>query len=149
MADRLGALRTLGLLALAQIAVLPLFAFLPLPVPALLLLLFVWSLAGWSFMAAQQIRLLSLVPEASVVLALNAAAIYVGAALGSAVGGAVLDVAGLLWLGPAAAVAALLALGHLAVSHRGARSAGREARLSDRGPDGAAPLGPSGKPPHL
>ncbi len=46
---------------------------------------------GWSFMAPQQIRLVAIAPKAqALVLALNAAAIYVGIAIGSAVGAAIL-----------------------------------------------------------
>lgn len=119
MADRIGSVRTLVTLCLAQIVVMPVFSTLPLPGWALFVLIFLWAVFGWSFMAAQQLRLLRLAPDsASVVLALNAAAIYVGAAVGSAVGGLVLDVAGLQVLGIAGGVAAFGTLGHILWSHR-------------------------------
>ncbi|MHA7875972.1 MFS transporter [Roseivivax sp.] len=127
MADNLGFLRTLLLLVGGQIVTMPLFAGLPYPEWALFALVFLWSVLGWSFMAAQQIRLLGLAPEeASVILALNAAAIYVGTAGGSALGGLVLEAAGLTALGLGAGVAALWALTHLLWSHRAAKLAGRE-----------------------
>jgi len=53
-----------------------------------------------------------------VVLALNAAAIYVGAALGSMVGGAVLSGFGLHALGIGAGVAGIVAVAHIALSRR-------------------------------
>lgn len=128
MADRLGAVRTLVTLSLAQIAVMPLFSTLPWPEAAVLALAFLWSLVGWSFMAAQQVRLLALAPEsASVVLALNAAAIYVGAAVGSGVGGQVIDRVGLQGLGVAGGIGALWVLIHILWSHRAATLAGRAA----------------------
>lgn len=121
MADRIGPVRTLVILSLSQIVILPVFSILPLPVWLLFVAIFVWSVFGWSFMAAQQLRLLSLAPEsASVVLALNAAAIYVGTAAGSAVGAQVLAFGGLNLLGVAASVAALGTLGHILWSHRAA-----------------------------
>ena len=58
------------------------------PDAALLALTFVWGMVGWAFMAPQQSRVVSLDPESqNVSLSLNASAIYVGAAIGSAAGG--------------------------------------------------------------
>ena len=92
LTDRIGPPRTLMLLAVSQLVLLPVFSALPIPVPLLYLLTFLISICGWSFMAAQQARLVRLSPQkANVMLALNAAAIYVGAAVGSAIGGAVLS----------------------------------------------------------
>ena len=119
LADRIGPVRTLALLCLAQIALMPLYSALPLPAPVLFGLILLWSAAGWSFVAPQQVRLLTIAPEsAPVVLSLNAAAIYVGAALGSGLGGALLARVGLGALGVAGSVGALLALAHLLGSHR-------------------------------
>ena len=98
---------------------LSLFSFLPMPVVFLVIMGFVWSSFGWSFMAAQQTRLVLQTPERqSVVLALNAASIYIGASLGSFIGGQVLEVWGLDALGLAAAAAMVFAFGHLVVSER-------------------------------
>ena len=119
LTDRIGPMKTLTLLCLAQIVLMALFSSLPVPVAALLALVFTWSVFGWSFVAPQQLRLITLAPEeASVLLALNAAAIYVGAALGSALGGAVLEGFGLNALGIAGAIVGLGALAHLLWSHR-------------------------------
>ncbi|SFE32919.1 MFS transporter [Roseivivax sediminis] len=126
MADRLGAVRTLVVLTLCQIAVMPVFSGLPYPEAAVMALAFLWALVGWSFMAAQQLRLLAIAPEeASVVLALNAAAIYIGAALGSALGGAVLGAFGIGALGIAGGLAACWVLAHILWSRRAALRAGR------------------------
>ena len=127
LSDRVGPARTLTLLCLAQILVLPGFSALPwaggqteMVAGALAMgLLVLWSVFGWSFMAAQQARLIGLAPEAApVMLALNAAGIYVGAALGSAVGGAVLAGFGLAPLGLVAGALMVVALLHLRLSVR-------------------------------
>lgn len=118
VADRIGAVPTLALLSAGQILIMPFFSALPLPIPVVGVLAVVWSIFGWSFMAAQQLRLIGLSPEnASVLLALNAGAVYVGAAVGSAVGGAVLNFIDLNALGIAGAVGAALALGLLLISN--------------------------------
>ena len=119
VADRIGPLRTLISLSILQALSLPLFSTLPYPEAAVLVLIFCWSTFGWSFMAAQQVRLISMAPDtASVVLALNAAAIYIGAALGSAIGGLVLATFGLLSLGFAGGLMALIAIAHILLSAR-------------------------------
>lgn len=119
VADRIGAGRTLTILAVAQVCIMPVFSMLPMASPVVLLLMMIWPLFGWSFMAAQQMRLLALAPEAaSVVLALNAAAIYIGAAIGSAIGGAVLTGFGLHALGVGAALGAVCAVAHILLSRR-------------------------------
>ena len=80
-------------------------------------LLGVWSVFGWSFMAGQQVRIIGLDPDAaSVILSLNAAAIYVGAAVGSAIGAWVLGAFGIGALGFATGIGALVALGHVLLS---------------------------------
>jgi predicted MFS family arabinose efflux permease len=117
LTDRFGPVRTLFLLCAAQVCLLTSFSVLPLPVPLIFAQIFLWNLFGWSFMAAQQTRLIGLEPQgAQVLLSLNAAAIYVGAALGSALGGAVIAGIGIGALGAAGAVVALCAALHLAVS---------------------------------
>ncbi|MDX1822288.1 MAG: MFS transporter [Paracoccaceae bacterium] len=127
LSDRVGPARTLTLLCLAQILVLPGFSALPwaggqteMVAGALAMgLLVLWSVFGWSFMAAQQARLIGLAPEAApVMLALNAAGIYVGAALGSALGGLVLAGFGLGPLGLVAGALMVVALAHLRLSLR-------------------------------
>ncbi len=110
IADRIGPSRTLAVLALAQMVIMPAFSLLPLPDAVVMGLLVLWALFGFSFMAAQQVRLISLAPpQAPVFLALNAAAIYVGAAVGSAIGGAAITLVGLALLGVTGGAIALAA----------------------------------------
>lgn len=119
MADRLGAVRTLVILSLGQIVAMPLLSALPFPTALVIGLIFVWSMLGWSFLAAQQVRLLAIAPEsATVVLSLNAAAIYIGAAVGSAIGGLVVSQIGVGMTGLVGGSMALIALGHILWSHR-------------------------------
>jgi predicted MFS family arabinose efflux permease len=100
LTDRVGSNRTLLMLCAAQAVLLPLVAGLVLPLPAMAVLAAVWSVCGWSFMAAQQARLAGMDgPRAPILLALNAAAIYVAAAIGSFGGGVALD-----WTGSFAAL---------------------------------------------
>lgn len=119
MADRLGPRRWLLIISLAQVGVMPFFSLLPKPELLVFVLILIWNALGWSFMASQQVRLISLAgPKAPVVLALNAAAIYIGAALGSALGGFVIAQFGLQTIGAAAGLAAILAVLHTIWSHK-------------------------------
>jgi len=114
LTDRIGPQRTLVLLCAAQLVLLPAMTWLPMPVAAFGVVVAVWSICSWSFMVPQQARLALLAPERIPVLfALNAAAIYVGGSIGSALGGAALRASGFALLGPAGAGLALLALGSL------------------------------------
>ncbi|MEM7710112.1 MAG: MFS transporter, partial [Pseudomonadota bacterium] len=126
LADRLGPVRTLALLALSQVVLMPVLSTLPLPILLLYGLIFVWNACGYGFNAAQQLRLVGKAgPRAPVALSLHAASIYLGAAIGAAVGGWVIAGYGVRALGVMGGVAALLAVGHLAASHRLDRSAAR------------------------
>ena len=119
LSDRFGWRITLTGLCLTQMCVMPMFSLLPLTVPQLFILIFLWAMGSWSFMAAQQVRLINLAGHrAPVVLALNAAAIYVGAAIGSALGGMMITGFGLLSLGLTAGIGAAFALAHLTLSAR-------------------------------
>jgi MFS transporter, DHA1 family, inner membrane transport protein len=112
LTDRIGPARTLAVLCGAQMALLPLVSGWVLPLVASAALIALWSVAGWSFMVPQQARLAMLDPaRVSVLFALNAAAIYVGATLGSALGGAMLRAGGYTSLGLAGA--ALVGVGAL------------------------------------
>jgi predicted MFS family arabinose efflux permease len=118
-ADRFGWRVTLTALCIAQSIIMPFFSFLPVSPALLALVAVVWSLCGWAFMAGQQMRLIGLAgPQAPVILALNAAAIYIGAAIGSALGGLVIAGFGLSGLGIAAGLTAFAALIHLRLSVR-------------------------------
>ena len=119
LADRLGWRITLIFLCVCQMLIMPVYSLLPFAMPYLLGLSFLWSLFGWAFMAGQQSRLISVAgAQAPVVLALNAAAIYIGAAIGSAIGGVVIAVFGISAIGLAAGLASTIALIHLTLSTR-------------------------------
>jgi predicted MFS family arabinose efflux permease len=111
LTDRVGSNRTLLILCAAQAVLLPVVAGVALPVPLTAVLIGGWSVCGWSFMAAQQARLAGMDPaRTAVLLALNAAAIYIAAALGTFGGGLVLDRTGsFAGLGVLGAVAVLAA----------------------------------------
>ncbi|MEL6463971.1 MAG: MFS transporter [Pseudomonadota bacterium] len=117
LADGIGWRRTLILLCSFQACLMPAFSLLPLPDVWLLALAFAWAVWGWSFMAGQQLRLIGLAgPQAPVILALNAAAIYVGIAIGSAIGGLAILGFGLISVGLVAGGVAVLALLHITLS---------------------------------
>jgi predicted MFS family arabinose efflux permease len=119
LSDRFGWRITLTGLCFFQMAMMPLFSLLPVALPVLLVMVALWAMGGWSFMAAQQVRLFKLAGHrAPVVLALNAASIYVGAAIGAALGGVMITQFGLLSLGITAGTAAGVALVHLTLSAR-------------------------------
>lgn len=121
--DRIGPSRLLAIVAVAQACLMPAFGLLPMGDLMLMVLCFGWAIFGWSFMSAQQVRLMALDPaNAPVLLALNAAAIYVGAALGAALGGVVISQYGLGYLGAIAGLAALLSLAVLIISDRAAKA---------------------------
>ncbi|WP_179378716.1 MFS transporter [Jannaschia marina] len=119
VADRLGAARTILALCALQVCLMPLLSLLPLPLGLAMGLFFVWNACGYGFNAGQQMRLVALAGvRAPVALALNAACIYVGAALGAALGGWVIAGAGLGALGIAGGLAGLLAVGTILWSMR-------------------------------
>lgn len=119
LSDRLGWRKTLTGLCLTQMGLMPIFSLLPFNAIQLFIAVFLWAMCSWSFMAAQQTRLINLAGRrAAVVLALNAAAVYIGAAIGSAIGGAMISGYGLLSLGLTASLGAAIALVHLTLSAR-------------------------------
>lgn len=119
LGDRLGPARTLMALAISQVILLPILSLLPLPVPVFWAFTLCWAVTGWAFMAPQQMRLIAAAPERqNVVLALNAAAIYIGAAGGSAIGAVVVGTLGLGALGAVAGALALLSIASLIWAER-------------------------------
>lgn len=79
--------------------------------PGLLVAAVVIGGFGGMLMVPQQHRLFSIAPDApTVALGLNGSAIYVGAGLGSALGGMALSAVGPDWLAPMAAVVAVVAV---------------------------------------
>jgi DHA1 family inner membrane transport protein len=119
LTDRFGPMKSLVMLCLGQIVLMPMFSGLPVTPWLVFVLVFLWSVMGWSFMAPQQVRLLALAPNiAGVVLSLNAAAIYIGTAIGSAIGGFVQSAGDITWLGIAGGIFGFGALAHILASHR-------------------------------
>jgi predicted MFS family arabinose efflux permease len=119
LSDRMGPFRTLVLVCIAHIALLPMFSVMPWNPWILAGLVFAWSSFAWCFMPPQQSRLVAIAPEtAALALALNAAMIYVGIAIGSAIAAAILARFGLPALGLFAGAVGLAALAHLWLSTR-------------------------------
>jgi MFS transporter, DHA1 family, inner membrane transport protein len=82
-----------------------------LTLPSMIVAAVVTGAFGGMLMVPQQHRLFTLAPDApTVALGLNGSAIYVGAGLGSALGGSVLAATGTFWLAPAGALVALCAV---------------------------------------
>jgi predicted MFS family arabinose efflux permease len=78
-----------------------------------------WSLASWLIYPAQQARLFAVAPEAgAIVLSLNASALYLGMAIGAAIGGLALRGFGIAALGLVAAIIMLAPLPILLYSTR-------------------------------
>jgi MFS transporter, DHA1 family, inner membrane transport protein len=103
------------IILLLTLAAVPLTTTLPITI----LVMVVWGIVGFGFNPAQQKRLVLLAPTAAgAMLALNAAALYVGNALGALVGGIVLENIGIVALGPVAAVVVGLALATFLLSVR-------------------------------
>ena len=121
MSDRFGPKSSLVWICVGQAVALALTAILPFPLAVFFVFILVWSIIGWAFSPPQQVRLVTLSPAlAPVLLALNAAAIYIGIALGSGLGTLVYSMAGLDLLGPVAAVILLSAVVVLLWSERAA-----------------------------
>ena len=121
LSDRIGSKRTLIIVCVAHMALMPLFSIMPWNPVLFAVIVAVWSAFGWSFMAPQQSRLVSIAPQVqALALALNAAMIYVGIAIGSAIGGRLLNWQGLAILGVAGGIGAAVALLHLLGSSRSA-----------------------------
>lgn len=119
LVDRVGPNRTL---AVSAIGPLPFFAAVTLlpwgPVTGATLL-FGWGVVGWTIAVAQQSRLVLLDPaRMQVLLALNAACMYLGAAFGSTVGGLAKAMGGVPALGIAAVAVGLVGVAHLALTVR-------------------------------
>ena len=95
---------------------------------ATLIAVALWGVGGWGIMPAAQHRVLAWAPwAAGVAISLNASAVYLGMATGSAVGGAVLGTLGPITLGPIGAVIAVAGL----IVFAGTRLRGlRELRLA-------------------
>ncbi|EKF18014.1 MFS transporter [Nitratireductor pacificus] len=130
LADRLGATRVVvcSMLMASLFALLlsGIMLFVPARIagPLLIVAMVPWGFVGWTFPPAQASRLVGFAPDAAPLsLALNASAIYFGIALGTLVGGRVLEFSDVSGLGAVGAVFPLLALLLLYLSRRPARRA--------------------------
>lgn len=119
LADRIGPERTINGLTLVSALALVALATLEAAPLAAGLCLVAWGLSGYAFMTPQQARLVGLMPRTQgLALALNAAALYAGSAVGGAVGGAIVATDGLAGLGLGAAILLAVALLLLRASRR-------------------------------
>jgi DHA1 family inner membrane transport protein len=114
LADRIGPTRLLYAICAGFAGVFVLMWALPGRTVPLVGALLVWGVIGFAFYAAQQSRLVAVMPrQATVMLALNATMLYVGTAAGAAIGGGVIGTVG--WRALPAAALALIASVALAV----------------------------------
>jgi DHA1 family inner membrane transport protein len=116
-ADRWGAVRTIVISLVTLSGALVALSLAASSVLGAVAVLLVWGVAVWMFMAPQQHRLLAMSPESpSVILSLNASAIYLEMGGGAAAGGFVLHAASLSTLGWVSGWCQVLALGLLFLS---------------------------------
>jgi MFS transporter, DHA1 family, inner membrane transport protein len=117
LTDRLGPSRALALFVAGQMLVLPALTLIPYGLALGLTISFLWNMVGWGFTVPQQSRLMLIdVETQGVMLALNAAGIYLGSGIGAAIAGAVYEGWGLEATGVVGGLIAALALVHLAFS---------------------------------
>ena len=117
LVDRLGPSGALILFLSGQALVLPALTLIPFNLPVGMALSFIWSLVGWGFTVPQQARLMAIDPATQgVMLALNAAGIYLGSGIGSAMAGAVYQGWGIEATGVVGGAIAALGIAHLFAS---------------------------------
>lgn len=111
LTDRFGSRRIINISLV--VAILD-FAFMPVvngTFAGASVVLIIWGLAGWGILVPQQHRLIGIAPaKAPLVIALNAAAIYIGVSLSGALGAVVLHMLPPGFLGPVGAVLILAGL---------------------------------------
>jgi DHA1 family inner membrane transport protein len=111
LTDRIGPVKTLAVLSLVQIIVMPILTLLHQPLASFTFVLALWSIAAWSVHVPQQARLAALAPDkAPVLLALHSSSIYIGNSVGALIGGQTLALANYDWLGVSGAFLVVLAL---------------------------------------
>ncbi len=125
IADRIGATRMVVLSLLMSAAICVVLALVlklvphDLSGPLLIALMVPWGIVGWAFPPAQASRIVGYAPDlAHLTLSLNASALYLGIALGTVVGGRILEYATPSDLGLVAAAFPLAALAMLWVGRR-------------------------------
>jgi predicted MFS family arabinose efflux permease len=107
--DRFGSIRTLIVLLIGIVLAVSTLDLTARSTVGAGVALFVWGMFTWAFNPPIQNLLLEL--GGGLLIALNASAIYLGAGLSAVVGGLVIQVAGLRYLPPLAAVLSLIVLG--------------------------------------
>jgi len=119
LVDRIGANRTLLIAATGPLPMMAALTFLDWGPWLGGVILFLWALQGWTIGVSQQSRLVGLDPSRmQVLLSLNAACMYVGAAFGSTLAGIAKSLGGTPGIGLAALGLGLVGLAHVAVSLR-------------------------------
>jgi DHA1 family inner membrane transport protein len=119
LTDRIGPNRALAVSTIGPIPFMAALTLLPWGPWLGAFLLFGWAGVGWSIAVAQQSRLVMLDPaRTQVLLALQAACIYLGAAIGSSIAGYAKAMGGIPALGIAAVSLALFGVVHLALTIR-------------------------------
>lgn len=128
LADRIGATRVVVLSLLLSsafcVAIALALKFLPSEMagPVLIALMAPWGMIGWAFPPAQASRIVGIAPDlAHLTLSLNASAIYFGVALGTVVGGRVLEFATPSDLGLVGAAFPLVALALMGATRRSSK----------------------------
>jgi predicted MFS family arabinose efflux permease len=117
LTDRLGASRSLLLFLIGQALLLPAFTLIPYGLALGLALSFCWFLVSWGFTVPQQTRLMELDAKTQgVMLALNAAGIYLGSGIGAAIAGVVYERWGIEATGIVGGLIATAAIMHLLFS---------------------------------
>lgn len=117
LVDRIGANRTLLIAASGPLPLMAAVTFVAWGPWLGGVILFLWGMLGWTIGVSQQARLVALDPaRMQVLLSLNAACIYGGAALGSSLAGVAKSLGGTPGLGVAAVGLGLVGLAHLALS---------------------------------
>jgi DHA1 family inner membrane transport protein len=129
--DRIGPSRTLAVICLVQLILLPTIVIAPIGATVMGIAVSIWSLSGRSYVTPQQSRIVAIAPDrAPVLLSLNASAILLGVALGSAIGGASLAYGGWIMVAIASTAMAWAGISHLILSDRfGKQAQARTARL--------------------
>ncbi|QCI65475.1 MFS transporter [Phreatobacter stygius] len=130
ISDRFGPMRTVGLAVAGLLAIFLVTSIIALTVPAgpvaaaiFFVLIALWGAIGWGGYPAQSARLVGLAPQAAMVtLSLNASALYLGIALGAALGSLVISYGSLPMLGVAAALCEATALAFIVLAMRMARN---------------------------
>ncbi len=118
LTDRIGPERTTMAVCAGLVILTPPITALTLPMVAFAALSSLWAMVAFAFMSAQQARLVGLDPaRASTLLALNAASIYLGGALGAYAGGETLKAQGFSWLGPVGALFAVVGLASIVLTN--------------------------------